>query len=63
MGKAADQLAATLKDLAAHYAEADRHARDGIVRPRPERDGGVNEDLQMLGLPLLDLPVNLGRPL
>lgn len=33
--RAADRLAAVLRDLAAHYAECDRKSADGVLRPRP----------------------------
>lgn len=33
--KAADRLAGVLRELSAHYAEADRHSADGVLRPRP----------------------------
>ncbi len=32
--RAADRLAGVLRDLSAHYAEADRHSLDGVLRPR-----------------------------
>ena len=34
MGRAADEVAGVLRDLAAHYGEMDRQSHDGILRPR-----------------------------